>query len=466
MNDDLIANIKHQVSILSYLEQAGYTPIRHGNRRYRLKEHDSLVFDEQHFWWNSRGVSGSVIDLCMELEGHTQKEAIHALARRLNGRAGSYRPTNIPPSVHPAVPFVLPKISTNNWPRVYAYLLKTRAIHPDVVRWLAKEKVIYPDARGNLCYVSSGYDGKPNYAALKGTNPEKSYRHVIDGSDCTTRAAFCLMGRSPTELFVCEAAIDAFSLMSLLHVAGQDFTQYGYLSLECCYEGPLIYHLAHNPQIKHIWLAQDLDDAGLRSRERCIEALKKNNYQGQVQSLFPTQKDWNESLQSNQNEGGFTIVNDEQAIRIQCNLMKNTGLVTSKMIFAMMRAALRAPNSIQHGQQSLKKLDLQNRTLENMKFRSKALQEVKQQLKAYSVDFAILQDKNSPYFEVWFKGQDINRINTALENCVADKIKETSPEEGKDKDLHTVCEQARQAAQAQNESQVAAQPTQEREVGA
>lgn len=456
MNNDLIADIKQQISILAYLEQAGYTPVRHGTRRYRLKEHDSLVFDEQRFWWNSRGVSGSVIDLCMELEGRTQKEALRELAGRLHGRGGTHSPpatARAPARVAPA--FALPSIEPRHWGRVKNYLTDTRALHPDVVTWLIDQHLIYPDARGNLCYISTGYRGKPDYAAQKGTNPQKPYRHVVDGSNCAARAAFALVGRRPTELFVFEAAIDAFSMMSLLHTAGLDFTQYGYLSLECCYEGPLAYHLARNPQIKKIWLAQDADAAGEQSRENCFAALKKAGWKGQVNSLYPTQKDWNELLQSNENEGSFMLMNEEQAIRIQCNVLKNTGLVTGRMVLAMIRAALRSRTSTAYGQQSLTKLNRQNRSLEKKELSDKTLRQVQKKLKEYSVDFSILRDKKHGTFEVWFKGQDVHRINEALRDCIAE-LDKPKPEAAKD--LHAACEHAKQAAAEQNAQQAADKP--------
>ena len=58
------------------------------------------------------------------------------------------------------------------------------------------------------------------------------------------------------QVFVCEAAVDAFSIMSLLHRNGRISARYGYISLEGCYEKPAGYHLEHHPEIQRFYLAQ------------------------------------------------------------------------------------------------------------------------------------------------------------------------------------------------------------------
>ena len=95
---------------------------------------------------------------------------------------------------------------------------------------------------------------------------------------------------SPTcveRVFVCEAAVDLFSVMSFLELNQRDFTQYGYISLECCYEGPLHYHLRHHPETKTLYLGQDNDSGGAQSRAACRALLQRQNWTGRVIDKIP-----------------------------------------------------------------------------------------------------------------------------------------------------------------------------------
>ena len=59
-----------------------------------------------------------------------------------------------------------------------------------------------------------------------------------------------------------------------------------------------------------------------------------------------------------------------------------------------------------------------------MELNDKTLRYVRRQLKEYSVDFAITKDKDTGQLNLWFKGQDVDRIQTAIENCIAARGKE------------------------------------------
>lgn len=143
-----------------------------------------------------------------------------------------------------------------------------------------------------------------NYCARKGTltpkDGQKGFRNVVEGSDYEHR---CVMNASPqhTKLIVTEAAVDAWSFASMLELHGLDFRDYTYLSLECTYEGPLGKFLEENPQVKTIYLGQDADEAGLKSRDRCRDLLKERQYSGKVIDKLPDArapgcKDWNDAL--------------------------------------------------------------------------------------------------------------------------------------------------------------------------
>ena len=172
------------------------------------------------------------------------------------------------------------------------------------MKWLVQEKTIYPDERGNLCYLGRDGKGGINYCARKGTltprDGQKGYRNVVEGSDYQKR---CVMNHSPshTKLVVTEAAVDAWSFASMLEIHGLDHKAYTFLSLETTYEGPLGIFLDENPQIRTIYLAQDADEGGLKSRANCRKLLEEKGFTGRVIDKLPNAnapgaKDWNDAL--------------------------------------------------------------------------------------------------------------------------------------------------------------------------
>lgn len=294
---DLCTAIKEQVDVLDYMRGLGYHPVKSGSHYWKLEEHDSFVYDEvkKAVHWNSHGVHGSIIDLYMDINGCDRSAAITALRARLWSEPQKRQPAPSVPPPPKAPPerkdFVLPEKDPGNWRRVYAYLLKTRGLDHHVVKWLAASNIIYPDARGNLVYVSQYQD----YAAKKGTGSH--YRSVVEGGNYTAR--FC-MNFSPqaTKLIVSEAFIDAASFASLLQRHDLNFLDYAYLSLESCYEGPLQGALQKLPALQTIYLAQDSDAGGMKSRQRCRALLEKEGFSGRVIDKIPLSKDWNEELLS------------------------------------------------------------------------------------------------------------------------------------------------------------------------
>lgn len=87
----------------------------------------------------------------------------------------------------------------------------------------------------------------------------------------------------------------------MLEIHGLDHKAYTYLSLETTYEGPLGIYLDENPQIKTIYLAQDADEGGLKSRVNCRKLLEERGFTGKVIDKLPNAnapgaKDWNDAL--------------------------------------------------------------------------------------------------------------------------------------------------------------------------
>ena len=99
---------------------------------------------------------------------------------------------------------------------------------------------------------------------------------------------------------------------------------------------------------------------------------------------------------------------EETAIRVQINAAKLAG----QGIFRILQAVANMLQARQYGQQSIQSLNRQSQALASVELNDKTLPYVRRQLKEYSVDFAIT------------KGQDVDRIQTAIENCIAARGKE------------------------------------------
>lgn len=111
---------------------------------------------------------------------------------------------------------------------------------------------------------------------------------------------------------------------------------------------------------------------------------------------------------------------EETAIRVQINAAKLAG----QGIFGILQAIANMLQARQYGQQSIQSLNRQSQALASVELNDKTLPYVRRQLKEYSVDFAITKDKDTGQLNLWFKGQDVDRIQTAIENCIAARGKE------------------------------------------
>lgn len=308
---NITQTIKDNITITEYAEMLGYHVRQVSATRWTLEEHDSININmdpkhpgRQRFIWNSQGVSGSVIDFAMVMRGLTQEEAISDLRRILGGRSGEYwreqrqqRQAAYQPRAAPAQ-LELPGRAQGRPARVFAYLNHSRGIDVKLISRLVQEKSLYQDERGNAVFVGYDYDGQARYCCYRGTLSEVSYRGEARGSQKTVGFSLGLVGAdtSPARLMVFEAPIDALSAATMLERFGRKSENYAYLSLGGTAPNALEYHLQHHPQLQTIYLCQDNDDAGRRSREKCRELLQKAGFAGRVIDKLPIGKDFNEDL--------------------------------------------------------------------------------------------------------------------------------------------------------------------------
>ena len=184
------------------------------------------------------------------------------------------------PQGNPAMtrtPFRLPEKAKPPFERVVTYLTG-RGIPPETVMFLIRENLLYQDIpHGNAVFVSPDED----YCEIRGTGSQPFHGCRKKKSD---RFWYLLTDPKPETAFVCEAAIDAVSLM-LIHKAQGKTDPAVYVSIGGVANQQAIDRLKR--QKLKIVLAVDNDSAGKECRQRNPDLV----------ALIPRNKDWNDDLQ-------------------------------------------------------------------------------------------------------------------------------------------------------------------------
>ena len=173
-------------------------------------------------------------------------------------------------------PFRLPERTQSPFDRVVTYLTG-RGIPPETVRFLIQENLLYQDTPyGNAVFVSPGED----YCEIRGTGSRPFHGCRKKESD---RFWYFLTDLKPETAYVCEAAIDAVSLM-LIHKAQEKAAPAVYVSIGGVANQQAIDRLKRRKLA--VVLAVDNDSAGNVCRQRNSD----------LTALIPHNKDWNDDL--------------------------------------------------------------------------------------------------------------------------------------------------------------------------
>lgn len=158
----------------------------------------------------------NAVNCLTEIMGMDFKTAVQELT---GGSAVSYTPRQENNSLsEQKKELVLPE-RADNMRKVFAYLCKTRGISADIVSQLAHEKLLYQDVRGNAVFVHKNDNGEIVGAEIQGTNSEKRFKGVAEG---TGESVFAIKIGEPNKCYVFESAID---LMSFKQLANPDKIQ-------------------------------------------------------------------------------------------------------------------------------------------------------------------------------------------------------------------------------------------------
>ncbi|MDR1755150.1 MAG: DUF3991 and toprim domain-containing protein [Eubacterium sp.] len=127
-----------QANLAEYLISAGEPLIKNG-LRYRHKEHDSLTFSRNAYYWNSRGEHGNAIDYLVNHKGMNFAAAVSALAN-----------VSAAPMSEGGGVFEFDREATSaGAERVKKYLVNSRSIARNVIEYLIENELLFQEKQSN-----------------------------------------------------------------------------------------------------------------------------------------------------------------------------------------------------------------------------------------------------------------------------------------------------------------------------
>jgi hypothetical protein len=165
-----------QANLADYLLSRN-EPLTKSGHRYRHKDHESLVFTQNAYYWNSRQEHGNAIDYLTKHLNMTFKEAVEELTSTIPYvDQDQSRP-------RPSVPTRTDLSIKSDCKRAIAYLNKTRNIDYSVINSLLKSKHLYQEANtNNIVFPIYNECGEYVGAEIQGTLSKKRFKGVAAGS--------------------------------------------------------------------------------------------------------------------------------------------------------------------------------------------------------------------------------------------------------------------------------------------
>lgn len=245
-----------------------------GRGTARDREHSSLIITHNGYYHNSKGMRGDAIDYLQRYEGLTFRQAVKQLL--------SYAQHIAPSFADGPYTGEFEEINKNgDKRRAFAYLVKSRKLHPKTVHALFDSGLLSIDSNNNLCF--RGHN-KSRWAEINGTLSDVRYKRLASNSH--PEGYFFWYGlepkgkkRIPDIIAVCESAIDA---LSLWEISNQQIAVVSMAGLR-----PRAFDRVNKDYSSaQVLIAVDRDKAGDEF------ALKYPNHD----RLTPKHKDWNEDL--------------------------------------------------------------------------------------------------------------------------------------------------------------------------
>lgn len=278
---ELKERLNRQVDIMTFAQELGYTLTKKGHT-YSLAEHDSVIFfpKTNTFFRYSAGVGGGAVDFLNFVYGHDHPEqnlnylkCLQIISERDEVKNDKKTSPNtyekkdqekeysdsLPDQIkrHRLLLKYLINHKDDGIKSVYAYLIKTRHISPDIVRRYVNDGLVVQGQYNNSAKAKTCmFLGKNEYGLLCGINergmhpeikfqksvPESNFRRgwLYDSKiDYDKLQRYTLYeGGKPSDfvnmkgrtLLCAESNIEIMSIMSVLNEAGEDINRFAYLS--------------------------------------------------------------------------------------------------------------------------------------------------------------------------------------------------------------------------------------------
>jgi len=294
------------IDIIDYCLTNGIPIKRDTDRYYRLVGHDSCVIDRKKnaFFWNSRGVSGNIINFIREFEGLSFKNSIKKLLE------GNYQDSK-------KVTFVVepfeysPEKEVPNFDKAREYLIKERKIDAALVDKLHEEGLIKQDKFNNVLFI---WKYKENILGCseQGTIRSDKYKRGTWKNiqkNSTLGFGFNFLFGQPKHLKFFESSIDALSYATLYKKNTKDTW---FISMEGLKHTTVFNYFVKAKEIlkdvpESISLCVDNDAGGLNFLEKFkfLEVKRKDGTTYSFQPEIPDKPkniekekswDWNDQL--------------------------------------------------------------------------------------------------------------------------------------------------------------------------
>lgn len=274
-----------KANLAEYLINHG-EPLKRIGRRYQHSEHDSLIFTENAYFWNSRGEHGNAIDYLVRHKGFTFIEAVKELLS--SNLSGSNDKIN----------FSWSRIEkTADMRRTIAYLTKHRGIDETIVTNLIKRKLLFQQlGTNNAIFPIYDETGEIVGAELAGTLSDKRFKGVESGSKYGY-GFNVRCGDSPRYILFFESAIDLLSFMDIQRDVINKMKGSILVSLAGIKVSTFKHSLKAFGSALQPVLCVDNDNSGnefINRLQAVFEGLK-------VYRPQPEFKDWNDQLQAAKN---------------------------------------------------------------------------------------------------------------------------------------------------------------------
>ena len=176
---------------------------------------------------------------------------------------------------------------------VFAYLVKTRKIAPDIVQEMIHRKQLYQDVHKNCVFV--GYDHaekeKPVFACLRGTNTYRSFYGDVPGCDYKQGI---YVDNQAAAIYITESMIESLSVMTLKR---EHWKNFNYLALAGVGKVESICSYLPDRSIKEIWIGTNNDHGGKLACDLLKKIIGKERPDVQIIVDLPEQEnDWNDLL--------------------------------------------------------------------------------------------------------------------------------------------------------------------------